>query len=350
MEVKMKQFSYTFSILIIMVFTLNSLALAGSDWSLEIKKNNIDAYSRTVEGTDILEIRAITVVEAKMEVIAEVLRDIPANVEWRPKCVECRLLERHDRNSMTTYTRIDLPWPVSDRDVVIKADTSINLNTGRAVVSLGSVEHHKAPEMDGNVRIKEFFSQYYLEYINREQTGIIFTTRVNPAGRIPTFLANMFNKRFAYEEMIGLINMVKKQKYIEAGKRSEDRHTIENLLQSEEKVRRIFKARLDSFIKDKQFVELLANDEKVISVFGHGSGEIEKLILYGMGLRESKKKAINKLLKVHLKNNSDYKDEMINEIASDDLLVTAILDGKRKDSSFDSLLQDAIKRKIAFQK
>ncbi|KPA16775.1 conserved hypothetical protein, secreted [Candidatus Magnetomorum sp. HK-1] len=346
----MKQLSYTFSILMTMLFVLNSLLFAASDWRAEIKKNGIDAYSRIVEGTDILEIRAITVVEARMEVIAEVLRDIPANVEWRPKCAECRLLERHNRNAMTTYTRIDLPWPVSDRDVVIKADTSINLNTGRVVVSLGSVDHHKAPKAGSNVRITEFFSQYYLEYINREQTGIIFTTRVNPAGRIPTFLANMFNKRFAYEEMLGLINMVKRQKYIEAGKRSEDRHTIENLLQSEEKVKRIFKARLDSFIKDKKFVELLATDEKVLKVFGQGSGEIEKLILYGMGLRESKKKAIQKLLKVHLKNNSEYRDEMINEIASDDLLITAILDGKRKDASFDVLLQDAIKRKIAFKK
>ncbi|MBF0451082.1 MAG: hypothetical protein HQK75_10295 [Candidatus Magnetomorum sp.] len=346
----MKHFSYVLSILLITFFLLSLQSFASSDWQPEIKKNGIDAYSRMVEGTDILEIRAITVVDARMEVIAEVLRDIPANVEWRPKCAECKLLERYNRNSMTTYTRIDLPWPVADRDVVIKADTSINLNTGRAVVSLGSVEHHNAPLVSGNVRITDFFSQYYLEYINREQTGIIFTTRVNPAGRIPTFLANMFNKRFAYEEMLGLIQMVKKQKYIEAGKKSEDRQTIENLLQSEEKVRRIFKARLDSFINDKEFVELLANDEKVIKIFGQGSGEIEKLILYGMGLRESKKKAIQKLLTVHLKNNSTFRDEMIKELASDDLLITAILDGRKKAPTFDELIQETINRKIAFQK
>jgi len=346
----MKQLYYVLSALMVMFLVLNQQSFASSEWQPEIKKNGIDAYSRIVEGSGILEIRAITVVDARMEVIAEVLRDIPANVDWRPKCVECRLLERHNRNSMTTYTRIDLPWPVADRDVVIKADTSINLNTGRAVVSLGSVDHYKAPPVNGNVRITEFFSQYYLEYINREQTGIIFTTRVNPAGRIPTFLVNLFNKRFAYEEMLGLIQMVKKQKYIDAGKKSEDRETIENLLKSDEKVKRIFKARLDSFIKDKDFVELLANDEKVIKVFGHGSGEIEKLILYGMGLRESKKKAIQKLLIVHLENNSDYSKDMIEKIASDDLLVTAILDGRKAIPSFDELIQDTINRKIAFQK
>jgi hypothetical protein len=346
----MKQFCNVLSLVLVFFFTLTVQTFASSEWQPEIKKNGIDAYSRKIEGSGILEIRAITVVRARIEVIAEVLRDIPANVEWRPKCVECRLLEKHSRNSMTTYTRIDLPWPVSDRDVVIKADTSINLNTGRAVISLGSVDHYKAPPASDNVRITEFYSQYYLEYINREETGIIFTTRVNPAGRIPTFLVNLFNKRFAYEEMLGLVQMVKKQKYIEAGERSEDKTTIENLLQSEDKVRRIFKARLDSFINDKEFVELLASDEKVIKLFGHGSGEIEKLILYGMGLRESKKKAIQKLLRVHLENNTDFKNDLINNIANDDLLVTAILDGRKSIPSFDDLIQETIKRKIAFQK
>jgi len=323
---------------------------AASDWQPEIKKNGIDAYSRTIEGTDILEIRAITVVPARMEVIAEVLRDIPANTEWRPKCVECRLLELYDRNSMTTYTKIDLPWPVSDRDVVIKADTSINLNTGRVVVKLVSVDHPNAPEPNGNVRIKDFYSQYYLEYINREQTGIIFTTRVNPAGRIPTFLVNLFNKRFAYEEMLGLVEMVKKKKYIEAGKVSEDRVTIENLLQDDAKVRRVFKARLESFIKDQSFVQLLTNDEKVLKTFGQGSGEIEKLILYGMGLRESKVEAVQKLLSVHLKNNTEYKESLINLIVEDNMLITEILDGRRTQTkSFDDIIQDTIKRKIAFR-
>jgi len=348
MEVKMKNSSLLLTVALLLV--LNISAVSASEWQPEIKKNGIDAYSRVVEGTSILEIRAIAVVDARMEVIAEVLRDIPANVEWRPKCVECRLLENHSRNSMTTYTRIDLPWPVSDRDVVIKADTSINLNTGRVVVSLGSVDHHKAPPPNGNVRITDFFSQYYLEYINREQTGIIFTTRVNPAGSIPTFLVNMFNKRFAYEEMLGLLQMVKKKKYIEAGKRSEDRKTIENLLQSKEKVQRIFKARLDSFIKDKDFVNMLANDKKVIQIFGQGSGEIERLILYGMGLRESKKKAVQKLLKVHLQNNSKYSPELIETISNDDFLVTSILDGQKKFNSFDDMIQNTINRKIAFQK
>jgi hypothetical protein len=333
-----------------LLFVLNFIDANASEWQPEIKKNGIDAYSRVIDGTDILEIRAITVVDARMEVIAEVLRDIPANVEWRPKCVECRLLERYNRNSMTTYTRIDLPWPVSDRDVVIKADTSINLNTGRVVVSLGSVNHYKAPQPNGNVRITEFYSQYYLEYINREQTGIIFTTRVNPAGRIPTFLVNMFNKRFAYEEMLGLTKMVKKQKYVVAGRISEDKKTIENLLQNKENVQRIFRARLDSFIKDKYFVDLLANDKKVIQIFGQGSGEIEKLILYGMGLRESKKKAIKRLLKVHLQNNTDYSPELIDTISNDEFLVTSILDGQKEFETFDDLVQNTIKRKVAFQK
>jgi len=347
MEVTMKKLTLLFTVSLL--FVLHFSDVKASEWQPEIKKNGIDAYSRVIDGTDILEIRAITVVQARMEVIAEVLRDIPANVEWRPKCAECRLLERYNRNSMTTYTRIDLPWPVSDRDVVIKADTSINLNTGRVVVSLGSVDHHKAPPPNGNVRITEFYSQYYLEYINREQTGIIFTTRVNPAGRIPTFLVNMFNKRFAYEEMLGLTQMVKKQKYVVAGRISQDRKTIENLLQKKENVQKIFRARLDSFIKDKDFVDLLANDKQVIQIFGQGSGEIEKLILYGMGLRESKKNAIKKLLKVHLLNNSDYSPELIENISNDDLLVTSILDGQKKFESFDALIQNTINRRIAFQ-
>jgi len=336
------------SFFVLFVFTQNSFA--SSDWEPAIKKNGIEAYSRTIEGSDILEIRAIAVVDAKMEEVAELLRDVSANALWRPNCKLSELIKLFDRNTMITYTVIDLPWPVSDRDVIVKAETSISYETGRAIVNLRAVEHQSRPLKKGHVRITEFFSEYLLEYISRERTGIIFTTQVNPAGRIPVFLINLFNKKYAYDEMIGLMKMVKDPKYIAAGKRSQDRETIESLLNNEKKVQQIFTARLKEFIKDQDFIQMIVNNKKLIKEMGSGSGEIDELILYGMGLRTSQEKAVKRLLHEHLKYTSNYDKKLIDLITNDKELIDMILDGKKDVAgSFDDIINARIKRKVAFQ-
>jgi len=313
-----------------------------NDWQAEIKKFGIETYSRTVEGSDMLEIRSITVVDARIEVIAELLRDVPANPLWRPNCMLSLLIHAYDRSNMITYHVIDLPWPIYDRDVAVRAETTLDLDRGKALVNLWAIDHPSVPPRNDRVRITEFYSQYILVYINREKTGIVFTTKANPGGKIPSFVANFFSKRYAYEEIVNMREMLKRQKYIDLGNQSEDKKLIETIVSDQNKIKQIYKSRLEEFIKDNDFIFMIVSNQKMIDTFSSGNSEIDILLLYGMGLKDSKIKAIQRLLEDYAQTITQD-TEKINYLVNDDTLITMILEGTRpKETSIQDMIHSRL--------
>jgi hypothetical protein len=96
-----------------------SSALAQSEWKLMRNEDGIKAYARSIPGSKLLELKAITVIDAKMEVVGEVLRDVPSNPEWMANCSEARIVHLISRKEMIVHTTMDFPAPVSDRDLVV---------------------------------------------------------------------------------------------------------------------------------------------------------------------------------------------------------------------------------------
>ena len=46
----------------------------------------------------------------------------------------------------------------------------------------------------GRVRITKMTSQFMVEYISRKKTGVVYTSRADPGGSLPTFLVNHGSK------------------------------------------------------------------------------------------------------------------------------------------------------------
>ncbi|MBU2490201.1 MAG: START domain-containing protein [Proteobacteria bacterium] len=300
---------------------------AAGPWKLVMDKNGIKAYQRSIEGTSIHEIRAVTVVDATLENIGEVLRDVPANNQWLPYCEEAHTIEMRDRNDQDLYVLLDLPWPVSNRDLVVSSKAHYDLDRARAIVDIQDVCRSEAPPVDGNVRIPSFSGVYVFEYISRQRTGIIYTYRVDMGGYIPAKVLNFLGKFTLYDTFTGLRKMVAKDKYIQAGLRSPDRKICEDILASGDSVREIFKNRLDEFVGDKEFIETVAADQDILDAFFSARpGSMAEILLYGWGSADSKKKAIRALLAAHLEKS--VKDPaQVRKMVDDEEIVNAILTG-----------------------
>jgi len=314
--------------LICFIVFFPSLVSAQNDWKLVRDSEGIKSYVRSVDGSSIYELKAITVVNAKMEVIGEVLRDIAAYPQWQSVCKEARVLDKTGPDDFVLYVILNLPV-VSDRDVIVKSTAVRDLEKARTFINFNKID---APEIKGSkglVRMKEFSGQYVLEYITRDKTGVVYRYSADPGKGIPSFMVNIFGKKVLHNTMIGLKEMVGKEKYIELADKSPDRSVIEGIKSDRVRVKEILRTRLLEQAADKDAVDRMMQNEELVKMFIEGDGELATMVFMASGSIESRKEAIRKLLKIYLKNYIQAQDT-IEKISGDTSLIEAIITGKKQ--------------------
>lgn len=322
-EVNMKR--VLVGILALVFFLPAPAAVAYDDgWQLVMDRDGIKAYMREVEGSSIKEIRAVTTIAATLENIGEVLRDVPANVEWQAYCTESELMKMHHRNKLDLYIALGLPWPVTDREILVRTETSYDLDSGRAIVGISTFDDPGCQPRSERVRVTDFTGTYVFEYIDRYKTGIIYTYRIDMAGRLPAWLINFMGKYTLYDTFKNLRKMVAKQKYIEAGLKSEDRELCESILNDDEKVRTVFRTRLNEFICDQEFIAELVNDDDMLVRFFNPEDGLAEVLLFGWGSMDSKREAVRQILQAYLPKKLNN-PQLARTMAGDEKLVDAIL-------------------------
>ena len=295
-------------------------------WELVMDKNGIKAYSRKVENSGIFEFRAVMVADAPAEVVAEMLRDVSSDSQWLPYCKEAYVLEKEGLNDFTTYFAFDLPWPVTDRDMVMKTATAYDYDHARAVTNLFRSEVASCPPKADYIRVPEMTGQYVFEFVTRERTGIVHTYRIDLAGSLPEWMANYSSQYNIYNTFMNMKEMFKKEKYIELGKTSPDRALCDSYFADKQQVKKVLVARLREFIRDSDFVDMIRDSPVIDDVLREDNGEISETLLYGWGSEESKRKAIRVVLKAFL-SGSTRDEKLIKTILHDDNLAGIILCG-----------------------
>jgi len=329
-----------------LIIVVSLPAIASAQWKLVKDRDGIRSYARSVPGTKILELKAITVIDAKMEVIGEVLRDVPSNPEWMANCGAARIVNLLSRKEMIVHTTLDFPAPVADRDLVVRSVADYVLDRARGVITLTSVTDPAAPPVNGVVRMSDFSGRYVLEYISRDRTGVIYSYRADPGGNIPAFLVNMFSRDGLYQTLTGLKRMAKRQKYVDAALCSPDRALFEGTLKNREKVRNILRNRLLERIRDRETVEYVVRDDDIFRLFVEGGGDITAKIFLSWGSYPSIRDSVRDILRLHLKKyTSDQK--AIEAVANDEAVIASIVRGRKKG---EPPVMETVKRKLAAAK
>ncbi len=319
---------------LVLVFVLVSGVSAGKStaWKKVMDRKGVVAYARSVPGSRVLEIRAAGIIPAPAAVLAEVLRDVPAAPEWLPSCSKGELLHNYSRNNMLMRYTMDLPWPVSDRDLVVRSDVKYDLDHARGISNVFVVVDAKYPPNEDIVRITDMEAEYIFEYLGPEKTGMIMTTRVDPAGNLPAFLINLTTKHFAYKQFTALRKMCKLSKYRKMAKGSEDDLLISGIMQDKDQVRGIYRNRLMEISENTEFVDMIVNDDETFNEFyskGGDSGPVGEVLLQGWGSQDSKKEATAALLGFYLEKKTDDK-KTIKKLTEDKTLIECLFSGKGK--------------------
>lgn len=205
-----------------MIMLLAAAASFGADenggWKLRFVKDEISVYGNKVPGSPIDELKGECVLDAPLEVVAEVMLDVPSYPEWVADCVEARKFDCTDRTTCKLYFTLGMPWPVHDRDIVLQSSTEIEMSAGRIVGIVNALEEELVPKQKNRVRITSMYGRWFFERISAETTAASFICWADPAGYVPPFIINLASVDIPYRTLKGLKAMVKRDVYINAAK------------------------------------------------------------------------------------------------------------------------------------
>lgn len=129
-------------------------------WKLEREDQGIALYSGPVADSPFLAVKAVAQIDAPAEKVAQLLGDGNGCSAWRAMCKSSEVLSKVSDSESIVYLVLDLPWPVSDRDLVVRSIANIDTQAKTLHVTLESassehpVQEYVRAESSGEYELK----------------------------------------------------------------------------------------------------------------------------------------------------------------------------------------------------
>ena len=185
--------------------------MADTGWQLAKEKDGITVHTRDVDGSPVKQFKAFTNVSASLASVLAVMLDSDACSEWIYRCKDANVIKQRKFGDSYVYRIIDLPWPVTDRDIVMH-----KLVTQDPVTKTVTIKNTSAPDAVPRkkyVRIEVSESLYTLEPLSDGSVKLTWTQLADPAGSLPKALVNSMIVTSPLSTLKNLRTMVKKPEY-----------------------------------------------------------------------------------------------------------------------------------------
>ncbi len=149
----------TISLLLISSFAQNQ-------WQLAKDKNGIKVYVKPMPGTHLKACKTITVINAPVEKVFQLVRDVNSAPQWVENVSYARELDA-GKDYYYCYQIIKIGYGIKDRDIVTY-ETIHHYNDGKIkIIIQGAPDHY--PRQKGKVRIEKVSGYWILEPIGRKK-------------------------------------------------------------------------------------------------------------------------------------------------------------------------------------
>ncbi len=160
-------------------------------WDKVKDADRIQVYERDFPGSYIHELKIVMEVDASVDEIQALANDIPAFEDWVYKCVEARDLG-DDPEGGYYYTRVDVPWPMDDRDLAVRVNGTVDESTG-VYTSQSVAVPARVPEVEGVVRMTTYqVETTYEPRADGTGTTMTYVMHSEPGGSVPAWVSNLF--------------------------------------------------------------------------------------------------------------------------------------------------------------
>ena len=205
----MNQKKYLFGIILLLfsVFstTIYSQNFDKTDWKLKTTEDNLKLYTRNNDQSGVKEVRIKTEVAITLEKLMAVLGNVSNYESWVYKCSEAKMVKVVTEDDYYYYSRYDLPFPLSDRDIVVR---SRQWEKDGIFYSHSTLSRNMVNKKKSIVRIQEFDAHWK---ITKKENGILaidYVVQTHPGGSLPNWAINLGIAKGPIETMKNLIKQL----------------------------------------------------------------------------------------------------------------------------------------------
>lgn len=195
----------------ILFFAVQNL-FSQKNWELKVDKEGIKVYTKSADNSSLKSVKTVCTIDASLSRLTAVLLDIDRTIDWVYATKKCSLLKQVSQSELIYYSEIDAPWPVSNRDFIVRL-WAVQDEKTKVVSILAENKPSYLAEKDGIVRIKHSVSKWLIEPLPNGKVKVEYTLQVDPGGNIPVWLINLFATKGPYESFKKLKLQVKKDIY-----------------------------------------------------------------------------------------------------------------------------------------
>jgi hypothetical protein len=145
-----------------------------------------------------------------VQVFASML-DVRSVPDWAYGTDRARLISRLDADSDVIYLYSDIPWPVRDRDMVVRRDIEV-VKPGQEYRIHLKCESQREAEHDGVIRVKNCESCFRLRRVDARTTEIDYAMSLDPAGHLPAWVAGWVAKTVPFKTLVAIEERAAKTK------------------------------------------------------------------------------------------------------------------------------------------
>lgn len=185
--------------------SITSENLHSIQWETAYVKNGIEVYRQKNSEGGIVGMRGKTVIDAPVEKIISILLEpnYDRRKKWFENLLDYRLVEQSSPLKRILHIKVDVPWPLLDRDFVYSALLIADPGKKTVVLSYESVENIITKQQKVvRGQMESIFTLTSIE--NGTKTIFDVQSLVDPEGIIPKNIVNMVQKNFAYDMLINL--------------------------------------------------------------------------------------------------------------------------------------------------
>ncbi len=158
------------------------------DWTLRKETDSIQVFTIDQPDSSFQAFKAVAVLDAPIENLMAVMVNPRSCVEWVHNCSESYAFGEGNFHDRHAYSVNNMPWPVTDRDYVLRIRIRGEGRGGDIIMELNAVPQSREVR-DDYIRVDRSDTLYRFTPMG-DQTRMVWVQHTDPNGSIPGWLVN----------------------------------------------------------------------------------------------------------------------------------------------------------------
>ncbi len=182
------------------------------DWRLEKDKNGIQVFTRHLPGSRLKEIKLHGEMTGSPTQLVAFFSDVDQYSKVLHRNKTARLLRQVSETELYYYAESQMPWPATNRDLVVQLRFGYDRASGTLHINTTSVPD-LVPPQNGIERVPVWKAVWLVRPVSEKRMLIDYTCQVDPGEKLPTWLINATAAMGPYETFLSIQEKIKLPRY-----------------------------------------------------------------------------------------------------------------------------------------